>query len=250
MGKCAVCGAEELLPFTCKYCGQSFCPEHRLPENHGCGGITLARRPEEIRVRTWKVEYLRRSRAALFTREEMAHLLVATVVVVLAGVSLLGFAFTPTIYYAALLLGFAASFLGHELAHKIVALRKGFGAEFRVYFAGLLVTVLTAVLPIPFKVIMPGAVVIRGIQSLRDMGQVALAGPLFNMVVAAVSLAVGRLLGSGFLFAVASLNAFLMFFNMLPIMPLDGEKVFIWSRKVWTVVFVLSLGVLTLARLL
>lgn len=180
----------------------------------------------------------------------MAHLLVATVVVVLAGVSLLGFAFTPTIYYATLLIGFAASFLGHELAHKIVALRKGFGAEFRVYFAGLLVTVLTAVLPIPFKVIMPGAVVIRGIQSLRDMGQVALAGPLFNMVVAAVSLAVGRLLGSGFLFAVASLNAFLMFFNMLPIMPLDGEKVFIWSRKVWTVVFVLSLGVLTLARLL
>lgn len=250
MGKCAVCGAEELLPFICKYCGQSFCPEHRLPENHGCGGITLARRPDEIRVRTWKVDYLSRTRGPFFTRDEIAHLLVATFVVVLAGVSLLGFVFAPTLFYAALLIGFAASFLGHELAHKIVALRKGFGAEFRVYFAGLLVTVLTSVLPIPFKVIMPGSVVIRGIQSLRDMGQVAVAGPLFNMAVAGVSLAAGRLLGSGVFMAVASLNAFLMFFNMLPIMPLDGEKVFIWSKKVWTVVFVLSLVVLTLVRLL
>ncbi len=193
---------------------------------------------------------MRRFRAPLFTREELIHLLVATVVVVLAGVSLLGFFFAPTVSYAALLIGFAASFLGHELAHKLVAMRKGFGAEFKVYLAGLLVTVLTAVLPIPFKVIMPGAVVIRGLQSLRDVGHVAVAGPLFNMVVAAVTLAVGRLLGSGVLSAIASLNAFLMFFNMLPIMPLDGEKVFIWSRKVWLIVFVLSLVLLTLVRLL
>jgi len=38
MGKCDFCGKEVTLPFTCRYCGGSFCGEHRLPENHHCTG--------------------------------------------------------------------------------------------------------------------------------------------------------------------------------------------------------------------
>ena len=34
--KCAECGKNEFLPFTCPYCNESFCLEHRLPENHYC----------------------------------------------------------------------------------------------------------------------------------------------------------------------------------------------------------------------
>lgn len=34
--KCFDCGKEEALPFTCPYCKQQFCAEHRLPENHLC----------------------------------------------------------------------------------------------------------------------------------------------------------------------------------------------------------------------
>lgn len=34
--KCDICGYEELLPFKCKYCGGTFCGEHRLPEKHDC----------------------------------------------------------------------------------------------------------------------------------------------------------------------------------------------------------------------
>lgn len=37
--KCDICGKRELLPFRCKYCGGTFCSEHRLPENHECPGI-------------------------------------------------------------------------------------------------------------------------------------------------------------------------------------------------------------------
>lgn len=40
MTKCDVEGCTELiayLPFTCKYCGGTFCKNHRLPENHKCG---------------------------------------------------------------------------------------------------------------------------------------------------------------------------------------------------------------------
>ena len=37
MSLCKFCGEEiGYLPFNCKYCGSSFCNNHRLPENHHC----------------------------------------------------------------------------------------------------------------------------------------------------------------------------------------------------------------------
>jgi hypothetical protein len=39
MGVCSYCGAQESLPFKCKFCGDIFCSEHRLPENHACTGL-------------------------------------------------------------------------------------------------------------------------------------------------------------------------------------------------------------------
>jgi uncharacterized protein YkwD len=36
MPECDQCGREEMLPFTCAYCGGNYCAEHRLPENHNC----------------------------------------------------------------------------------------------------------------------------------------------------------------------------------------------------------------------
>jgi len=35
--KCAYCKKEiKTLAYRCKYCGRVFCPDHMLPENHGC----------------------------------------------------------------------------------------------------------------------------------------------------------------------------------------------------------------------
>jgi membrane associated rhomboid family serine protease len=39
MANCTVCGKRIYLPFKCKFCGNSFCDEHRLPENHWCIGL-------------------------------------------------------------------------------------------------------------------------------------------------------------------------------------------------------------------
>ncbi|MHA2036813.1 MAG: AN1-type zinc finger domain-containing protein [Promethearchaeota archaeon] len=37
MAYCEFCGEQiGYLPFTCKYCGGTFCKKHRLPENHEC----------------------------------------------------------------------------------------------------------------------------------------------------------------------------------------------------------------------
>ncbi|KXA91927.1 hypothetical protein AKJ63_00380 [candidate division MSBL1 archaeon SCGC-AAA259D18] len=39
MPTCDYCGEEVTLPYTCGYCGGSFCSKHRLPENHDCEGL-------------------------------------------------------------------------------------------------------------------------------------------------------------------------------------------------------------------
>lgn len=42
MAKCDYCGKEVVFPFSCGYCGNKYCDEHRLPENHNCSN-----RPQE-----------------------------------------------------------------------------------------------------------------------------------------------------------------------------------------------------------
>lgn len=37
---CAYCGKElKGLPYKCRYCGEYFCVDHQLPENHACPGL-------------------------------------------------------------------------------------------------------------------------------------------------------------------------------------------------------------------
>uniref|UniRef100_A0A7C5Q8V8 AN1-type domain-containing protein n=1 Tax=Caldiarchaeum subterraneum TaxID=311458 RepID=A0A7C5Q8V8_CALS0 len=249
--RCAVCGVDELLPFRCRYCGRNFCSQHRLPENHGCDAVALPS-PAEIRSRESKVlksepKVVRRRSA--WTSSEALHLAVASAAVCLAGIGFTGGFLSFQLMSWMLLLGFVASFVGHELAHKLTAVRKGLWARFRIFPAGLLATIITAVLPVPFKVIMPGAVEIYGRQSLRDYGQIALAGPLFNIVLCLLLFITGRVTSLGVLHAVASVNAFLAFFNLLPIPPLDGEKVFSSSKVVWAVLFAASIAVLLVLQL-
>jgi len=37
---CTYCGKElKGLPYKCRYCGEYFCVDHQLPENHACSGL-------------------------------------------------------------------------------------------------------------------------------------------------------------------------------------------------------------------
>ncbi|WGI18035.1 rhomboid family intramembrane serine protease [Methanonatronarchaeum sp. AMET-Sl] len=38
--RCSECDEVEYMPYTCKFCGEEFCAEHRLPENHSCSGLS------------------------------------------------------------------------------------------------------------------------------------------------------------------------------------------------------------------
>ncbi|MCX9009769.1 MAG: rhomboid family intramembrane serine protease [Candidatus Methanoperedens sp.] len=37
--QCDYCGFRDPMPFTCKFCGNSYCYNHRLPESHDCSGL-------------------------------------------------------------------------------------------------------------------------------------------------------------------------------------------------------------------
>lgn len=138
-----------------------------------------------------------------------------------------------------------AGFLLHELAHKVVAQRMGYWAEFRASYDWLVIAVVSGLVGFLFAA--PGAVQIRG-RGLteRDSGVIALAGPLTNLTLFLVFFVVSLLSAGGLAAYVAGfgtfINAFLAAFNLLPFGPLDGAKVLRWSKPVFAVSFVVSAG--------
>lgn len=146
------------------------------------------------------------------------------------------------LYLPIIAIGVTLSFVLHELMHKFVAQRYGAIAGFRTSAMGLAITVASGMFG--FLLGIPGATMIY-VHSFtkRQNGLVSLAGPLTNFVIFGVALAllfaINPPLNSyiekalGFMIFI---SLFLAFFNMLPIMPLDGSKVLAWSKPVYAVV--------------
>lgn len=142
----------------------------------------------------------------------------------------------------------ATGFIIHEMGHKFVAIRRGHVAHFRVWVWGLVLTLVTAVATSGvFLFGAPGAVYIApamasgyygysGYQSRRydpdwDNMVISAAGPGINLLFGLGFLALFlTAIPMSFLWTVAqygfALNVGLGSFNMLPIPPLDGSKIF------------------------
>jgi len=45
MAECHVCHESTDTPFECSYCGERYCTDHRLPENHACPNLHRATPP-------------------------------------------------------------------------------------------------------------------------------------------------------------------------------------------------------------
>ena len=255
--RCEKCGREEVLPFRCAYCGRYHCAEHRLPEAHDCEFLHQARSPVEIRVMEERVKEAaaRRQASILSVRvsaSEAFHLSVGALLVAGVGATLFNVSLLGTVYAAAAVVAFVASFLVHELAHKFVAIGYGYLAVFRVSPIGALLTAISILSPL--KVIAPGAVNVYGSPNYRILARVAAVGPLTNTVISTVSYALAfalMALGAGpqlthLAFTVARINALLAFFNLLPFGPLDGLKVFAYSRYEWLKHFLPALALFLL----
>ncbi len=162
------------------------------------------------------------------------------------------------------------AFILHELMHKFVAQRFGAIAGFRKSDNGIVISLLTSAFG--FIIGLPGATVIYAPHFTRkEEGYVSLAGPLTNFVVFAFAFMLGSALFPGFahttssvlfgggstapvpylelaLSFVAFISIYLAFFNMLPIFPLDGSKVYRWNKPVFfaTIIIIFALlGVIT-----
>lgn len=127
------------------------------------------------------------------------------------------------------------SFLLHEFGHKFTAQNFGLRSEFRMSRIGLFITLITSLLGFLFAA--PGAVVINRYPDKRTNGLISIAGPAVNIVLAMVGI-VGCFAFNHtplvFVFLMlANLNAFLAFFNLLPIPPLDGSKILAWNAPVY-----------------
>ena len=262
---CHFCGRmNEGLPFHCNYCGEVFCGEHRLPENHACPRVGGQKQPGYAKVpptrETARERYAGffvrsgRSRfrvrySGIFSEVETKHILLATAVMVLVGMSLV-FSLVYASPLLALLLvpAFIVSFLGHELAHKFLAQRNGLWAEFRTNIYGLLITAMSAILP--FKVLAAGQVVIQGNGSKQTLGAIGLVGPGFNIVLGSGFFAFAKfvpgLLGQAFL-GITMFNSWLAIFNLIPFGAFDGTNVFRWDKTRWAISFAASCMLLILS---
>ncbi|MCL5239000.1 MAG: hypothetical protein M1286_00800 [Candidatus Marsarchaeota archaeon] len=187
------------------------------------------------------------------------------------GLSSISFLYLLPISFVAVSL----SFVLHELMHKFVAQRFGAMAAFRKSDNGIIITLVTSLFG--FLIGLPGATVIYAPHfTSKEEGFVSLAGPLTNFAVFAVFFAAGSALFPGFGNGVTNvifgggagsisylqlafsfivfISIYLAFFNMLPIFPLDGSKVYRWNKAVFVgviaVIFVLLTVVVPLVALL
>jgi Zn-dependent protease len=130
------------------------------------------------------------------------------------------------------------AFIGHELAHRQVARRLGYIA---MYQADYTTSAACRDFPLLFGFVFaaPGAVVISPFRlhghgdERRDVFFISAAGPLTNIAFAAAGAALMTALRSEIWRFFAYINAWLAFFNLLPIKPLDGYNMIRTNPALW-----------------
>ncbi|MDR0198697.1 MAG: site-2 protease family protein [Methanomassiliicoccaceae archaeon] len=140
------------------------------------------------------------------------------------------------------------SFVIHELAHKFVAQRFGAWAEYRMFPFGLLVALLLSFTGLIFAA--PGAVYIKGYIDRAMNGKISAAGPAVNIVIGVVALVLAYStdgLVSSVFWIMASINAFFAVFNMLPIPPFDGSKIYGWNVAIYLLMMAAAVALLATA---
>jgi Zn-dependent protease len=139
------------------------------------------------------------------------------------------------------------SFMVHELAHKVTAQRYGAWAEFRMYPQGLLMALVFSMFGFLFAA--PGAVYISGAIDRARNGKISAAGPASNLIIAAVASVLWYTtegLTSDIFGLFAFVNAFFAVFNMLPIAPMDGSKIYPWNMPVYVMMFAAGAAMLVI----
>jgi len=158
----------------------------------------------------------------------------------------------PLFLYS-LLVSFLAVFSGfvfHEMGHKFVAQRYGCWAEFRAFPRGILMALLFSLMGFVFAA--PGAVMISGRITEEQNAKISMAGPIVNLSIGFLLLPLiltvnytPVLLAA---YTVASINFLLAAFNLLPIPPLDGSKIWRWNLPLYIVLMAAAVAMYFVLR--
>ena len=196
-----------------------------------------------------------------FSKEELRDLTIAFIILIFC----FAFAtsgFNATAFISCLpivIVGVAIGSVLHELGHKFVAMKYGCRSEFKLWPLGLLVAVASSFFGVVFAT--PGTVRTYA-DNLTDEidGKIAIAGPMANMVLALIFIAIAALMyplkGYSIIFewiflitAIGfSVNSFLAAFNLFPVYSLDGTKVLKWNMGIWILIMAIS-GIMVLASI-
>jgi Zn-dependent protease len=152
------------------------------------------------------------------------------------------------------LVGVSTGFVLHELAHRMVARRFGYIAEYKMWPAGLGIALISGLMGFIFAapgavVIRPGNIVISTRQAqIYNIGLISLAGPATNITLALVFLLADQIHPHLLFYIGAYINTWLGLFNLIPFGPLDGAKIFLWNKKVWGAAMATAGGLYLLQR--
>lgn len=198
-----------------------------------------------------------------FSKTEVEQILIAWLV--------LSFAFTYVLYgslsgpglvwvFAASAIVLGCGFIMHELMHKFTAQRYKYHAEFKIWTWGILLALVTSVFGFIFAA--PGATYFepdprepyldpKGFT--KRYGIISMAGPKINIIFGFIFIALFALFFTflhysnafyDFLILVTGLGSYINFylaaFNLLPINPLDGYKVYHWNKPYWVAIFIVA----------
>ena len=225
----------------------------------------------EERVPVYKINKPDNPVLSYFSKTELYHLGIG--ILLMFGVSfsmfysyVLWFSFDFSIIQILVLCAIVVpGFLFHELGHKFMGIRLHCWSEFRLIKRMAILTAIT-IIPFPFfKVVCPGAVMISEVDPKKDkdrMGKIALAGPVVNFIIGSALIILGSFLMMGTTMDIkdwgftvllgAELNIFLGLFNLIPVMILDGLKIYKWSKTTYLIslalgifLFILTVGTLS-----
>ena len=196
-----------------------------------------------------------------FTSSEVRDLIIAFIVISLCFAIVNGGRDANAILsiLPIVMVGVGAGFILHELGHKFVSMKYGYWAEFKLWPQGLIFALITSFFGFVFAA--PGAVYTYANYMTDEInGKISIAGPVVNIALALVFLAIATAVYKSAFYSDTSLlifiicsvgysiNSFLAVFNLLPIGNLDGSKVLHWNFGIWIITIAIA-AIMTLASM-
>ncbi len=149
-----------------------------------------------------------------------------------------------TSYVGGIVSGSIAGYILHEFAHRSLSRRYGCISFFKLWGWGVLATLLSLLVRaygVGLAIIVPGYVVTMCPWGVREPEHIAVAGPAVNIGLGILGVALSLVHMRDFWLGFTVINAWIAFFNLLPLPPLDGYRVLKSKPQLWIAVFALSL---------